>query len=106
MPERALRLADVNEAGRHLYSLLTNEMLLLRHAAATHLRYGESVEDAIRRGDSEVALGILAQQRRNLATVIERTGPLIDGKHTDLHAMSAPSSDDGALARLRKQVQP
>ena len=103
--ERA-RLADVNAPGRHYMSQAINELTLLRHAAATHLRYQESVEDCLRRGDAETALGILGQQRANLTRAVERTGALLGGRYADLYTVHLPRDTDAVLAAAREQAQP
>jgi len=73
------RAAEVNQAGREYASRLASELIELRKAAATCLRYidGEVVS-GLRDGryTREVAANIAEHQSRNLRAAVERTGSL------------------------------
>ena len=84
----------VNKAGQHIVSRLLAELVALRQAAATHLRYldGEVV-DGLRtnRHTREVVANIAEHQSRNLRWAIERTGSL-HGGYAD-HSVQLPPQE-------------
>ncbi len=62
---------------------MAREIVELRQAVATHLRYLGGVEEGLRQDrrtmTREVAANIVQHQRRNLLRAVERTGKLHDG---------------------------
>jgi hypothetical protein len=87
----------VNEAGRDYAGRLGDELVALRKAAATCLRYidGEVVS-GLRddRHTREVAANIAEHQSANLRKAIERTGPLQpDGTANNSLSLRASSKE-------------
>lgn len=87
--------AKVNQAGRKMVSELSEELIALREAVATHLRYldGEII-DGLRtnRHTPEVAANIGEQQSGNLRRAVERTGKLTpDGYAGALSSSGRPT---------------
>lgn len=81
-----------------LAARLSREVVELRQAVATHLRYLGGVEEGLRQDrrtmTREVAANIVQHQRRNLLRAVERTGKLHDG-YAD-YSFTLPDESEGS----------
>lgn len=94
---------EVNEAGRDYMNAMAEELIALREAAASCLRYldGEVIE-GLRSGrhTREAAANIAQHQSRNLRMAIERTGGLTrDGYATRTLLIPTPTTNEPPSTR-------